>query len=426
MNTALHRVENGLAHRATQSTITVVDRAGAPLAGREIAVEQTRHAFGFGNIGFDFVGHANGDTDADAANIFGGARPSRAAALEPLWFGLYNHVTLPFYWRGFEPVEGEPDTDRLMAAARYFAERGATIKGHPLVWHTMAPKWLMDKTDAEVEATIRARIRRDVTAFAGVVDLWDAINEAVILPVFTAEDNGVTRLALSKGRVEMVRMAFEEAHAANPAGRFVLNDFDLSADYEQLIEECLAAGIAIDAIGVQTHMHQGYRGDEAIASILDRFGRFGLPVQMTETTLLSGEIMPAHIVDLNDYQVQSWPSTPEGEERQALEMVSHYRNVFAHQATESLTYWGLADEGSWLGAPSGLVRLDGTAKPAWHALHDLIKGEWWMSPTTVVTDEQGRFVIDGIAAVYTVASGGATVTVDATLPGARSITAVLG
>ena len=100
-------------------------------------------------------------------------------------------------------------------------------------------------------------------------------------------------------------------------------------------------------------MHQGYRGEDAITSILDRFGRFGLPVQMTETTLVSGEIMPAHIVDLNDYQVESWPSTPEGEERQAEEMVSHYRNVFAHPATESLTYWGLADEGAWLGAPSG-------------------------------------------------------------------------
>ncbi len=57
----------------------------------------------------------------------------------------------------------------------------------------------MDKADTEVEAAIRARIRREVTAFAGVIDLWDAINETVILPVFAAEDNAVTRLARSKG-----------------------------------------------------------------------------------------------------------------------------------------------------------------------------------------------------------------------------------
>ena len=34
--------------------------------------------------------------------------------------------------------------------------------------------------------------------------------------------------------------------------------------------------------------------------------------------------MPAHIVDLNDYQVDEWPSTPEGEERQAREISEMY------------------------------------------------------------------------------------------------------
>ncbi len=426
MNAARRRVDSPFTHRTTQTAVRLLDTTGAPLAGREVTVEQTRHAFGFGNTGFDFVRYANGESDTDPASIFGGAKPSMAETLAPLWWGLYNHVTLPFYWRGFEPEQGHPDTDRMMTAARWFADRGATVKGHPLLWHTLAPHWLMDKSDAEVETTIRARIQRDASAFAGVIDLWDAINEAVILPVFTAEDNAVTRLAQSKGQVGMVKMAFEEAHAANPNGRFVVNDFDLSADYERLIEECLEAGVQIDAIGVQTHMHQGYRGEDAIASILDRFGRFGLPVQMTETTLLSGDLMPAHIVDLNDYQLSFWPSTPEGEERQAEEMVRHYRNVFAHPETESLTYWGLADEGAWLGAPSGLVRLDGTPKPAYFALQDLIKGEWWMAPTTVVTDDAGRIVIDGVAGTYAVTADDAAVAVDATATGVNEVTVTLG
>lgn len=425
MNIALQRVDNDFAHRTTRTTVTVTDAAGTPLAGHHVTVAQSRHAFGFGNIGFDFVGLANGEGDDAPASQFGGARPSQAAALEPLWFGLYNHVTLPFYWRGFEPVEGSPDTDRLMATARYFADRGATIKGHPLLWHTLAPQWLLDKSDADVEATIRARIRRDASAFAGVIDLWDAINEAVILPVFTAEDNAVTRLAQSKGRIEMVRMAFEEARAANPNGRFVLNDFDLSEDYERLIEECLDAGIAIDAIGVQTHMHQGFRGEDAITAILDRFGRFGLPLQLTETTLVSGHLMPPEIVDLNDYQIPEWPSTPEGEERQADEMVRHYRTVFAHPVTESLTYWGLTDAGSWLGAPAGLVRADGSRKPAYDALLELIKGEWWMKPTTVVADEAGRVVIDGIAGCYTLTTAQASAVIDASAPGEHAVSVVV-
>ena len=394
------------AHRVGTTTVTVRGKDGAPLANAPVTVEQVSHQFGFGNIGFDFVALANRDAGSPPEH-FGGATYEHAESLVEPWFRIFNWATLPFYWRGFEPDRGNPHTERLLTAARWFIERGATVKGHPLLWHTLAPAWLMPLDDAEVERTIRERITRDVTDFAGVIDLWDAINEAVILPVFTAEENAVTRLAQTKGRVEMVRMAFETARAANPTARLVLNDFDLSADYEHLIEECLAAGIDIDAIGVQTHMHQGFRGEDQITDILDRFGRFGLPVQMTETTLVSGHLMPPEIVDLNDYQVDSWPTTPEGEARQADEMERHYRTVLAHPAVESLTYWGLADEGSWLHAPSGFVRLDGTLKPSFHALEGLIKGEWWLAPTTMTTDDAGRVAVEGWGGDYRVTAGDA-------------------
>jgi endo-1,4-beta-xylanase len=399
-------------HRFHDIVLRVLGPDGAPLTASPVTVEQTRHAFGFGNIGFDFVELLGGPPTAsgpDAARVFGGADVQAAAGLLDAWRAVFDTVTLPFYWRGFEPQPGSPDTARLLTAARWFADHGVRVKGHPLVWHTLAPDWLLERTDAEVESAIRSRIAREVTAFAGVVDLWDAINEVVILPVFTAEENGVTRLARSKGRVEMVRLAFESARAANPAARLVLNDFDLSADYEQLIEDCLADGILIDAIGLQTHMHQGFRGEEQIAEILERFGRYGLPLQLTETTLLSGDLMPPDILDLNDYVVDSWPSTPEGEARQADELVRHYRTVLAHPAVESLTYWGLTDAGSWLGAPSGLIRADGTLKPSYTALQSLIRGEWWHAPRALPVGGDGTVAVRGFAGDYrvTTAAGAA-------------------
>jgi hypothetical protein len=78
-----------------------------------------------------------------------------------------------------------------------------------------------------------------------------------------------------------------------------------------------------------------------------------------------------------------------------------------HPAVESLTYWGIADEGSWLGAPSGLVRLDGPPKPAHDALHDLIRGEWWLSSTEMVTDADGRVTVEGFGGEYLVSAAGA-------------------
>ncbi|GAA4829962.1 endo-1,4-beta-xylanase [Luteimicrobium xylanilyticum] len=390
------------AHRVGTTRVRVLDPEGRPRPGELVTVAQEAHAFGFGCTGADLMHLAGVGGELDAA---GPADESAAATVVAQWLGLFDTATLPFYWARFEPVEGEPDTDRMLRAARWFVERGVTVKGHPLVWHTLAPRWLLGRPDAEVEDAIRRRITRDVTRFAGLVDLWDAINEVVILPAFTQEDNAVTRLAQRRGRVGMVELAFDTARDANPDARLVLNDFDLSADYERLVEDCLEAGVRIDALGLQTHMHQGFRGADAIQDILDRFARFGLPLQLTETSLVSGALMPPEIVDLNDYQVDDWPSTPEGEARQAEEVVAHYETAFAHPAVESLTYWGMTDATAWLGAPSGLVRRDGTPKPAYDALRGLVRGQWWVPPTTVRTDDDGAVVVRGFAGRYAVSAG---------------------
>src|SRR4051812_37733499 len=400
-----HLSDGPLAHRELETTLTVRTPSGSPLADAEVTVRQVGHAFGFGNIGFDFVGLANGETPGSAgANVFGGADPGSAADLVDLWLDVFNTATLPFYWAGFEPVPGQPDTERLLRTAHWFRDRGVALKGHPLVRHTLAPEWLAELPDDEAEQVVRARVRREVAAFDGLIDTWDAINEVVIMPVFDneASQNAISRLCLHRGRIPMVRLAFEEARRAGGSARLVLNDFDLSTAYECLIEGVLEAGIAVDAIGLQTHMHQGYWGEERTLAVLDRFARYGLPLQLTETTLLSGDLMPAEIDDLNDFQVDSWPSTPEGEERQADEIVRHYRTLLSHPSVEGVTYWGIADEGAWLGAPAGLVRPDGTPKPAYDALRRLVKEEWWLAPTTLRTDAAGRVTVRGWAGEYAV------------------------
>jgi endo-1,4-beta-xylanase len=416
-----------LDHRVIDATVLVTSADGRPIADAPVTIEQVDHAFGFGNIGFDFVEWVGGPPRHEggrAIEFFGGVLPDGPDRLAADWLELFNLATLPFYWRGYEPVPGAPELDRLTATAQWFAARGVEVKGHPLLWHTLTPHWLLDLDETEAEAVIRDHIGSVVADFTGVISLWDAINEAVIMPVFTAETNAVTRLAQKLGRVGMVSMAFELAREANPNARFVLNDFDLSERYEHLIEECLEAGVRIDALGLQTHMHQGYRGAERILETIERFARFGLPIQLTETTLLSGDLMPPHIDDLNDYIVDSWPTTPEGEARQADEIVQHYRSVVSHPAVESLTYWGFGDQGAWLGAPSGLVRLDGTRKPAFDALHGLIKGEWWMPPTDSIATAQGAIAVRGFAGTYrvTTAQGSAEFTL---APGAVTVPVVI-
>jgi GH35 family endo-1,4-beta-xylanase len=384
-------------HRIADVELTVLDAAGRRLADTDLVVAQVDHAFRFGCTGFQAIDYAAGELDSDA---------ERRAATERLlghWLELFNTTTLPFYWGRFEPTRGHPDTARLRAAARWFADRGVRVKGHPLCWHTVSPPWLTELPISEIRDVQLARIRRDVGEFAGLIDAWDVLNEAVIMPVFTAERNGITRLAQEVGRVEMVRMTVEAARDTNPGATLLINDFDVSADYERLIGECLDAGVRFDAIGIQSHMHQGYWGVERTQEVLDRFARFGLPLHWTENTLVSGSLMPAYIVDLNDWQVDAWPTTPDGEARQAEELVSHYRTLVDHPAVASITWWDIQD-GGWLNAPTGLIRADGTPKPSFEALRGLVNGEWWLEPTTLRSDAAGQVRLSGWLGAYEIAS----------------------
>ncbi|HEX7498215.1 MAG TPA: endo-1,4-beta-xylanase [Candidatus Limnocylindrales bacterium] len=381
-------------YRTADVTLTVLAE-GKPLANCEVVVAQRAHQFLFGNIGFDFIPLANDEVK--------GQERERLELLAEQWLALYNFATLPFYWGRFEPERGRPDTARLLATARWFADRGVAVKGHPLCWHTVQPDWLLPLSNDAILEAQKARIRREVTDFRGVIDTWDAINEAVIMPVFENGENGITRICLANGRIATVKMAFETARDSNPTAFLLLNDFDMSTAYECLIEGVLESGVKIDAIGLQSHMHQGYWGEEKTLKILDRFARYGLPIHFTESTLVSGHLMPPEIEDLNDYQVPDWPSTPEGEARQADEMVRHYKTLLSHPAVEAMTYWGLPD-GGWLNAPTGLVRLDGSPKPAYDALLGLVKGEWWLAPTPMTTDTAGRLRFNGFLGKYEMSS----------------------
>ena len=387
-------MENYTCRKATRH-LRVTDAAGRPAADTRLEIRQTSHDFLFGCGAFDVLSYAN-EKKGDA---FWADRVEK-------WLALYNYGTLPFYWGRFEPVEGAPETENRMNGARFLTSRGVTLKGHPLCWHTVCADWLMQYDNKTILDRQLARIDREVRGFRGVIDIWDVINEVVIMPVFDKYDNAVTRICKEYGRVTLVKEVFAAAKAANPDALLLINDFNLSDDYARLIDECLSAGVSIGAIGLQTHQHQGYLGLSRLDEILHRFEKFGLPLHFTENTLVSGHLMPPEIVDLNDYQIPEWPTTPEGEARQAAEMEEMIRFLFGHPLVEAITGWDFGD-GAWLGAPSGVIRLDNSPKPSYQMLKRLIHEEW-LTTGEIHTDANGFAEISGFKGEYSVSQKGRT------------------
>lgn len=378
-------------HRIGTKRLKIEQKDGVALGNQKVDICQKKHKFLFGCSEFTSIMYSNDEVNVSQREFYE-ERYDRFS-------NLFNAVTLPFYWANFETQKGNPDTVRLRKAAQWWKSKGLTVKGHPLCWHTLCAPWLLKMNNQEILLEQINRIHREVTQFTGIIDMWDVINEVVIMPVFDKYDNGVTRICKELGRVKLVSEVFKAAKESNPNAILLINDFNTSEDYANVIESLLEADVPINAIGIQSHMHQGYWGIEKTQRILERFSRFNLPLHFTENTLVSGHIMPREIEDLNDYQIDEWPSTVDGEERQAREAVMHYKTLFAHPLVESITWWDFVD-GAWLGAPSGFLTKENRVKPVYNEIYNLIKNEWWLKNQSFTTDENGFINLTGYYGDY--------------------------
>lgn len=381
--------QTSIDHRKSSVRLKLVNSSGEPLTRSKVDVKQIEHEFLFGCGSPDGVRFLRESDET-----------KRAMYKDQMdkWLNLFNFSTLHFYWGFYEYKEGHTNVEFMTEAAKFYQSQNVKMKGHPLCWHTCCANWLLEYSNEEILAKQRSRIQREVTGYRGLVDMWDVINEVVIMPDYDRYDNAITRICKDLGRVKLVKTLFDEAKQANPDACLLINDFNLSTNYEILIDGCLNAGVPISAIGIQTHQHQGYMGAERLYDILHRFEKFGLPLHFTENTLISGDLMPRDIVDLNDFQPKDWPSTEEGEARQSKDMEEMYRILFEHPLVEAVTAWDFVD-GAWLGAPSGLLRKDNSCKPAYDMLHHLIKEEW-MTNGECMTDEEGYVLMEGIRGEY--------------------------
>ena len=326
-------------------------------AGCDVDIRLLRHAFRFGGNLFAF-----GQNGAD----------------EPIYRQRFrevmNYATLAFYWHTYEPQPGQRRTQDRMAAAEWCRRHKIRTKGHPLIWN-MEPEWVRRLTPLQAEQHMWARVQDEVLRFRGQIDTWDVINETTEGFKY-ARQRQATALLLAYekyGITPTTQRAFEFARRANPNAELILNDYETSAAFEDTVRRALDQQAAVDVVGIQAHMHQGYWGPRKIWDVCERFSRFGLPVHFTEVTILSGDPLKNH--DWETHRT-NWVSTKAGEARQAEQFSQLLHLLFSHPHVEAVTWWDLSDRHAWLGAPGGLLRKDFSAKPAWYVLRDLTQRAW--------------------------------------------------
>ena len=359
--------------RTGPAEIRVLDRDGRPLANTAVHVRLVRHEFKLGCNAFPLGSVVRDPLDPEALQAY-----------EDRFAALLNYATLPFYWGYYEPEQGQTREADVRRMAIWCHEHGIEVKGHPLAWHEVFPAWAKALPDEEVRRLQTERITDIVRDFKGTIDLFDVINEATVSANF---DNAIGRWVKERGAANLAAEFMRLAHAANPEAQLLYNDFNVSADFEQLVADLLKQDAPFDAVGIQSHMHKELWPVEKLRAVCDTYARFGKPLHFTEVTVLSGHFKAQ---DDNDWHTMhtDWNTTPEGEQRQLEYGRKLYTVLFSHPAVEAITWWDLSDRKSWAGAPAGLLRKDMSPKPLYDWLMEAFHHRW-STDVVVQSDETG-------------------------------------
>ena len=237
------------------------------------------------------------------------------------------------------------------------------IIGHNLIWHRQTPAWVFN--DAQGNPLTRDallqrmhdHIRTVVGRYKGKIGGWDVVNEAL-------EENGTMRQSpwLKIIGEDFLVKACQFAHEADPNAQLYYNDFSLEDAPKRtgaiaLIKKLQAQGAPIVGIGLQGHYRMDWPAPHDVDETIEAFARLGLKVMITE---LDVSVLPALTSTLDaevsaNYQLRAEdnPYTNGLPDAVQQALATRYASLFKvfvkHRGQITrVTFWGVADENSWL------------------------------------------------------------------------------
>jgi len=225
-------------------------------------------------------------------------------AYSPVLAREFNSLT-PFVEMKWGSIHPEPDRYDFEAADELvdFAEaHDMRVRGHTLVYGHSSdppnPDYLDQTTDPETLRRLMSdHILTVAGRYAGRIEAWDVVNEP--LRVFGDHSQGdglsphVFSRLLGPG---YIAEALHLARQADPEAQLFVNDFGAlnpgpkQDRYFRLVEELLAEGAPLDAVGFQGHIVPLFGGAarrSEVESTLRRFASLGVAVEITELNVFT-------------------------------------------------------------------------------------------------------------------------------------------
>jgi endo-1,4-beta-xylanase len=250
------------------------------------------------------------------------------------------------------------DADKVVA----FGEKNRqAVTGHCLIWHSQIGRWFFvddsgkDVTSEVLKERMRQHIHTIVGRYKGRIKGWDVVNEAF-------EDNGSYRNSkfysiLGK---DFIRYAFQFAHEADPNAELYYNDYNVETPAKcdaivKLVKEFKAAGVRIDAVGSQAHMHMDSPTLDATETSFKKLKAAGVKIHITEwdISILPSPYSGANIStnftysrEMDPYREAVPDSVQQKWNRRVLDMFGLFLKY--NDVVDRVTVWGLNDTESWL------------------------------------------------------------------------------
>jgi len=321
--------------------------------GSKVQVEQLRHEFWFGA--------------AISSSAFSGRfNPEEERKYKEVFLANFNAAVTEnaLKWGSMERNEGRIDYKVVDAILEWTSVHDIPLRGHCVFWGipNRVQNWLKQFDDEQLRKALQTRATTIARRYRGRFAEYDLNNE-MIHGNYYAE-------RLGPGITKQMAEWFKQE---DPQATLFVNDYDVLTgkrldDYVAHIRGLLQDGVPIGGIGVQGHLHGEFFDPKALREALEKLGKIGLPVRITEFNI------PGQRSRFR--QRRNLKLTPEQERAKAVALADYYRICFAHPAVDGILMWGFWEGANWI-PQSSLYRRDWSPTPAADEYRELIFKRWW-------------------------------------------------